>query len=121
LDGYSEEEKQMWLGRIQKVKASSDNTKIDKVPEAGMLKASKLVMHNGLVIDPLSYYGAPVMRMLMENKSQCQNNLIITELDTSSFPHTLTSFIISVSPFWKNRTLKLFIKPISIIHFLKMG
>lgn len=69
LDGYSEEEKQMWLGRIQKVKASSDNTKIDKVPEAGMLKASKLVMHNGLVIDPLSYYGAPVMRMLMENKA----------------------------------------------------
>lgn len=69
LNGYSEEDKQMWLGRIQKVKSSSDNPKIQKVPEAGLLKASKLVMHNGLVIDPLSYYGAPVMRMLMENKA----------------------------------------------------
>ncbi len=26
-------------------------------------------MHNGLIIDPLSYYGAPVMRMLLENKA----------------------------------------------------
>jgi hypothetical protein len=69
LNGYSLEDKQMWLGRIRKVKASSDNKKIDKIPEAGQLKDSKLIMHNGLVIDPLSYYGAPVMRMLMENEA----------------------------------------------------
>ena len=69
LADLDSETKALWLERIRKVKLSSDNIKIESVPNAGTLKEGKLVMHNGLVIDPLSYYGAPVMRMLMENRA----------------------------------------------------
>jgi hypothetical protein len=67
LHELDEATRKMWLERIEKVKKSSDNQRIHKISGAGKLKNGKLVMHNGLVIDPLSYYGAPVMRMLMEN------------------------------------------------------
>jgi hypothetical protein len=53
LADLDSETKALWMERIRKVKLSN----------------GKLVMHNDLVIDPLSYYGAPVMRMLMENRS----------------------------------------------------
>jgi hypothetical protein len=69
LNHLSESERQMWLERIRKVKLSKDNAKIIKHVASGTIKGGKLIMHNGLVIDPLSYYGAPVMRMLMENQA----------------------------------------------------
>jgi hypothetical protein len=69
LADLEEDVKALWLERIRKVKLSSDNQKIHSVPDAGKLKDGNLTMHNGLVIDPLSYYGAPVMRMLMENRA----------------------------------------------------
>jgi hypothetical protein len=69
LSNLDDETKALWLERIRKVKLSSDNLKIHSVTDAGKLKDGKLTMHNGLVIDPLSYYGAPVMRMLMENRA----------------------------------------------------
>lgn len=69
LNEYDESTKMMWLGRIEKVKQSADNQKIQKIADAGRFKGPHLLMHNGLIIDPLSYYGAPVMRMLMENQA----------------------------------------------------
>jgi hypothetical protein len=69
LPDLDEESRAIWMERIRKVKVSSDNAKIKHVADAGALRCGKLVMHNGLVIDPLSYYGAPVMRMLMENNA----------------------------------------------------
>jgi hypothetical protein len=69
LADLEDDTKALWLERIRKVKLSSDNQKIHSVSDAGTLKDGKLTMHNGLVIDPLSYYGAPVMRMLMENRA----------------------------------------------------
>ncbi len=69
LKHLSEGERHMWLERIRKVKLSSDNAKIIKNAASGTIREGKLVMHNGLVIDPLSYYGAPVMRMLIENQA----------------------------------------------------
>ncbi|MCC6767611.1 MAG: FkbM family methyltransferase [Bacteroidia bacterium] len=69
LAQLDEASRNMWLGRIDKVKRSSDNQRIAKINQAGTLQKGKLVMHNGLIIDPLSYYGAPVMRMLMENQA----------------------------------------------------
>jgi hypothetical protein len=69
LNDLTPSERSNWLERIRKVKLSSDNARIDKHPDAGTFKGSKLVMHNGLIIDPLSYYGVPVMRMLLENKA----------------------------------------------------
>jgi len=69
LDDLDEETRKMWDERTRKVKLSSDNANIVKVADAGRLIDGKLVMHNGLVIDPMSYYGAPVLRMLMQNKA----------------------------------------------------
>ncbi len=69
LNELDEKSKQMWLERIRLVKLSSDNAQIAAIETAGTLVNGRLVMHNGLQIDPLSYYGAPVMRMLMENRA----------------------------------------------------
>jgi hypothetical protein len=69
LNELDKESKDLWLERIRKVKVSSDNAKINTISNSGKLKDGKLTMHNGIVIDPLSYYGAPVMRMLMENNA----------------------------------------------------
>ncbi len=69
LADMDEKTRQMWLERIRLVKLSSDNARIDAIEAAGKLVNGRLVMHNGLQIDPLSYYGAPVMRMLMENRA----------------------------------------------------
>ncbi|MEX1188545.1 MAG: FkbM family methyltransferase [Bacteroidia bacterium] len=69
LGEISGEELANWEHRIEKVKISSDNARINKLPNAGELKGGKLIMHNGLKIDPLSYYGAPMLKMFMENKA----------------------------------------------------
>lgn len=69
LKDLQSEELDNWLKRIEKVKISSDNARINKVANAGQLKSGKLTMHNGLLIAPLSYYGAPMLRMFMENES----------------------------------------------------
>jgi hypothetical protein len=58
-----------WRERIYKVKLSTDNARISKVSGAGTLQKGYLRMHNGLIIHPLSYYGAPMLRLLMENES----------------------------------------------------
>lgn len=57
-----------WQDRTQKVMASSDNRFIPRHPDAGEIIKGHLVMHNGLIIEPLSYYGAPVLRQLILNK-----------------------------------------------------
>ena len=69
LNELDTDSREMWLERIRKVKLSSDNAKIQAIEGAGTLQNGRLVMHNGIMIDPLSYYGAPVMRMLMENRA----------------------------------------------------
>lgn len=69
LENFHGDELDNWLERIDKVKISSDNARINKVANAGHLKDGKLTMHNGLQIAPLSYYGAPMLKMFMENES----------------------------------------------------
>ena len=68
LDGLPEDEKQNWKRRIETVLRSADNDKIECVPEAGKLIGDYFIMHNGLKIKPLSYYGYPVLEMLIRNK-----------------------------------------------------
>jgi len=69
MNDLSQEEKANWEKRIKVTGQSTDIQKINKLPGAGTLIDGKLFMHNGLVIDPLSYYGAPMLRLLMENGS----------------------------------------------------
>lgn len=57
-----------WEKRIDNVLKSPDNEHIAKVPDAGQIKDGYLIMHNGIKIKPMSYYGDPVLKMLSANK-----------------------------------------------------
>lgn len=57
-----------WDKRIENVLISPDNEFIETVPDAGQVKDGYLLMHNGIKIKPLSYYGDPVLKMLSLNK-----------------------------------------------------
>lgn len=69
LNDLSPADKANWDKRIRVTKISTDNQKIEKLSGAGTLVNGNLLMHNGLSIEPLSYYGAPMLRLLMENDS----------------------------------------------------
>jgi hypothetical protein len=61
------QQKAEWAARISDVRSCPDNADIPRVAEAGKFSGEALIMHNGIQIDPLSYYGAPILKMLMEN------------------------------------------------------
>ena len=67
LARLSPEKRLYWQDRINMVLACPDNEKIKRVADAGKLIDGKLIMHNGLKVDPLSYYSYPMLKMLMEN------------------------------------------------------
>lgn len=56
-----------WLERIQLVMDSPDLKHIPKVADAGKIKDGYLIMHNGLKIEPLSYYGYPMLKMFKKS------------------------------------------------------
>lgn len=62
------EQRPHWEARIQRVLNSADNAAIPRHEQAGTMQHGQLVMHNGLRIDPLSYYSFPLLKMLIENK-----------------------------------------------------
>lgn len=66
LAGLSDADRQTWLRRTEQVLASPDFPKIEKQPGAGRMRGRYFVMHNGLRIEPLSYYGYPVLDMLLK-------------------------------------------------------
>jgi len=52
-----------WLRRIDDVLQGEDRNFISPHPNAGKIVDGFLVMHNGIRIKPLSYYGFPMLRM----------------------------------------------------------
>jgi hypothetical protein len=68
LKDLNEDELHDWSQRIALVISSPDNKKINYVENAGTLNDGLLVMHNGIVIEPLSYYGYPILKMLLNNR-----------------------------------------------------
>ena len=50
------------------VVSSPDNAFIPRVIGAGTFEGNHLVMHNGLKIQPISYYGVSILKMLIENR-----------------------------------------------------
>ena len=68
LDHVSEVERTHWRPRIKDVLESQDNQDIPRDELAGQLLKGYLYMHNGIKIDPLSYYNYPMLKMLMDNK-----------------------------------------------------
>ena len=59
---------QAWQQRIDDVKSSTDNVFLPRHEAAGKIQNGIQTMHNGLKIHLGSYYGAPIARMLLENK-----------------------------------------------------
>jgi hypothetical protein len=57
-----------WRARIEKVKLSSDNQKIDHVTDAGKIFPAYQLMHNGIRITLGSYYDYGNTHLLVENK-----------------------------------------------------
>jgi hypothetical protein len=57
-----------WERRIGDVLSAEDNRYIPRVPDAGMIKGGKQIMHNGLKIHLGSYYGPEYSKMLLLSK-----------------------------------------------------
>jgi hypothetical protein len=57
-----------WKPRIELVQESSDNSKINYVHKAGTFNENdNFIMHNGILISPLSYYNFPMLELLFLN------------------------------------------------------
>ena len=61
-------EQVVWKKRIEMAVSSPDNAFIPRVSGAGTFEGNHLVMHNGLKIQPISYYGVSILKMLIDNK-----------------------------------------------------
>ena len=57
-----------WRNRIDDVIACPDNQHIARVADAGKVIDDQVVMHNGIKVGRLSYYGAGILNMLIENR-----------------------------------------------------
>lgn len=100
LDMVSQDEREHWIERIDIALASEDNSKIEIVPNAGKINDNmKLVMHNDLIIDPLSYYGIPMLDLLTKNKGvhEPQEEYVFQEV-LKTIPENAT--MIELGAFW---------------------
>jgi len=68
LDHVTEPERKHWIPRIKDVLESQDNQDIPRAEQAGQIINEYLYMHNGIRIDPLSYYNYPMLKMLIDNQ-----------------------------------------------------
>ncbi len=68
MNHVSAAQREHWVPRINDVVQCTDNQDIPKDPLAGKMVNDQLMMHNGIKIDPLSYYSLPMLKMLMINK-----------------------------------------------------
>lgn len=57
-----------WRERIADVIKCPDNAAIPRVPEAGQVRGGWVVMHNGIEVGGLTYYGGGVLQMLNRNR-----------------------------------------------------
>ncbi|MCB9446960.1 MAG: FkbM family methyltransferase [Flavobacteriales bacterium] len=57
-----------WEERIAVTMSCADNLKIPRAADAGKVRKGRLVMHNGVEVDLLSYYDVRMLSLLMRNK-----------------------------------------------------
>ncbi len=57
-----------WSRRIADAIACPDNDHIPRCADAGQIKGSCIVMHNGLVVRALGYYGPGILNLLIRNR-----------------------------------------------------
>jgi hypothetical protein len=63
-----DQESMLWKKRIEDVLVCPDNKHIVRVKDAGRILSQRLIMHNGIMVHPLSYYNKYVLKMLIDNK-----------------------------------------------------
>ena len=51
------EKRTYWLDRVNRLVACPLNAEISRVPNSGRLKNGRIIMHNGILIEPSSFYG----------------------------------------------------------------
>ncbi len=68
LDDLSVEERETWKQRIDLVVRDNHNQLIPRCSNAGTFRRRGLIMHNGQVVCPLSYYGTLILQMLVKNR-----------------------------------------------------
>jgi hypothetical protein len=68
LKHLSVTDRQEWLNRIELVLECPDLKSIPLVNDAGKIKNGYLIMHNGVKIEPLSYYGYPMLKLFKKTK-----------------------------------------------------
>lgn len=57
-----------WRRRIDDVVSCPDNVHIPRVPGAGTVRRGFVMMHNGIEVSSMGYYGSGVLNMLIENR-----------------------------------------------------
>ena len=67
IDQLPSDLKAYWGNRIRTVLDAPDNIHIPRVKNAGRISKFKLIMHNGIVVDPLSYYGLPFAELFKQS------------------------------------------------------
>lgn len=68
IDLIGKGEKAHWSGRIKEVTRCPDNEAIDYQESAGKIIDGHIIMHNGIKLDPASYYGYGMLELLRANK-----------------------------------------------------
>lgn len=61
-------EPRYWKKREADIVNCPDTAFIPKLPDAGQVKNGYLIMHNGLLIEPLSYYGKRMLKIFKKTK-----------------------------------------------------
>jgi len=67
----NEKSQQYWLPRIREIKVSIDNAAIPRDSNAGRIVNGNLIMHNGIKVEPLSYYNYGMLKLLKDNRIGC--------------------------------------------------
>jgi hypothetical protein len=62
------EKRRYWLDRVNRLMACPLNAEIPRVPHSGRLKNGRLIMHNGILVDPSSFYGIYGLLLLHCNR-----------------------------------------------------
>ena len=95
-----------WVGRIQDVLDCSDNKDIPRHELAGQIVDRQLYMHNGIKVDPLSYYNYPMLKMLMDNKGvhEPQEEKIFQET-IASLPKNGKKKMLELGSYWSFYTI----------------
>ena len=90
-----------WQSRIDDVLSGPDNKDIIRHEKAGQIVDSQFVMHNGILIDPMSYYSFPLLQMLMDNKGvhEPQEEKIFQEV-LKSLPEKGKKTMLELGAYW---------------------